>query len=179
MCARLGHRRCSDIILFPSLSFVVLKCSPDAGGKKARGELQRDKRSRSTDDGRVEWESPSTESWNQVFFPVLPRSLPGLVEEDVPRLGVLGDVRGKSVKLLDSLGVNFLPNTQNVALQEAAAHAWGECKRVMHLHNVVVEQQPEAMTLHYGDVMSSVWTTGDTQTNTDSFHCATRVQASH
>lgn len=44
-----------------------------------------------------------------------------------------------------------------------------------HLHNVVIEQQPEAMALHYGDVMSSVWTTEDTQTNSGLFHCATRL----
>lgn len=46
-----------------------------------------------------------------------PRSLPGLVEEDVPRLRVLGDVRGESIKLLNSLGVDFLPDTQKVTLQ--------------------------------------------------------------
>lgn len=57
----------------------------------------------------------------QVFFLVLRggaaggrRSLPGLVEEDVPGLGVLGDVRGESVELLDGLGVDFLPNTHSV-----------------------------------------------------------------
>lgn len=37
-----------------------------------------------------------------------------------------------------------------------------------HLYDVVVEQQPEAVTLHYGDVMSSVRTTEDTRkTNAD------------
>lgn len=109
------------------------------------------------------------------------RSLPGLVEEDVPRLRVLGDVRGKSIKLLDSLGVDFLPDTQHRTLhyrkqqhmRESSPR--GERKRATHLHNVVIEQQPEAMTLHYGDVMSSVWTAEDTQTNTNLFHCATQL----
>lgn len=37
-------RMCSDKPLLPSLSVVLLKCSPDAGDKKARGELERETR---------------------------------------------------------------------------------------------------------------------------------------
>lgn len=37
----LWGRMCSEKPLLPSLSLVLLKCSPDAGDKKARGELER------------------------------------------------------------------------------------------------------------------------------------------
>ena len=37
-----------------------------------------------------------------------PGSVSGLVEQDVSRLGVLGDVRRQTVELLDRLGVDFL-----------------------------------------------------------------------
>lgn len=40
----------------------------------------------------------------------------------------------------------------------------GERLRVTHLHNVIIKQQPEAMTLHDGDVMTSIWPTEETQT---------------
>lgn len=40
--------------------------------------------------------------------------------------------------------------------------------RVTYLHNVIIKQQPEAVTLHYGDVMTSVWTTEHTQTSSES-----------
>lgn len=45
-----------------------------------------------------------------------PVSLPGLVEEDVSWLRVLGDVWGKAVKLLDGLGINFLHNTRKTSI---------------------------------------------------------------
>ena len=32
---------------------------------------------------------------------------------------------------------------------------------VTHLHNVVVKQQPEAVALHDGDVVASVWAAGE------------------
>lgn len=126
----------------------------------------------------------------QVFFLVLRgaavgrRSLPGLVEEDVPGLGVLGDVRGESVELLDGLGVDFLPNTHNTAFRggngQRRVKDGSKVEGATHLDDVVVEQQPEAVTLHDGDVMSSVRTAEDTrgtrgQTPTchfASFHCA-------
>lgn len=59
----------------------------------------------------------------RVLPPLLPHarlrsSLSGLVEEDVPRLRVLGDVGGEAVKLLDGLGVDFL-HRQNRRLDES------------------------------------------------------------
>ena len=39
---------------------------------------------------------------------------------------------------------------------------------VTHLHNVIIKQQPEAMALHYGDVMTSIWATEETETDSDS-----------
>lgn len=36
-----------------------------------------------------------------------------------------------------------------------------------HLHDVIVEQQPEAVALHNGDVMSSVWAAENTETNSE------------
>lgn len=97
------------------------------------------------------------------------QSLPGLVEENVSRLRVLGDVWGKPIKLLDGLGVNFLHNrsetlfTDNTIVKrtnrwvkEHQADINRLRQRVTHLHNVIIKQQPEAMTLHYGDVMTSI-----------------------
>ncbi len=28
-----------------------------------------------------------------------------------------------------------------------------------YLYNVIIKQKPEAMTLHYSDIMTSIWTT--------------------
>lgn len=39
---------------------------------------------------------------------------------------------------------------------------------VTHLHDVIIKQQPEAMALHYGDVMTSIWATEETETDSDS-----------
>lgn len=120
-------------------------------------------------------------------------SLPGLVEEDVSRLWVLGDVWGKPVKLLDCLGVDFLHKTVKTNVQvtagtlrlgwvrEQRAEQHRLSVRVTHLHYIIIKQQPEAMTLHDGDVMSSVRTTENTETNSDSAevrHCVTPVWAS-
>lgn len=111
------------------------------------------------------------------------QSLPGLVEEDVSRLRVLGDVWGKPVKLLDGLGVNFLHKTSETVCKQLFTDAAAAARtddsgntehinkprlRVTHLHNVIIEQQPEAVTLHYGDVMTSVWAAEETHTHTDS-----------
>lgn len=106
-------------------------------------------------------------------------SLPGLVEEDVPWLGVLGDVWGKPVKLLDGLGVNFLykheerwclPGKNN----DIKRKKWDEWRT--HLHDVVIKQQPEAVTLHDGDVMTPIGATEGTNSDcllhtTPTMHC--------
>lgn len=36
---------------------------------------------------------------------------------------------------------------------------------VTHLDNVIIKQQPEAVTLHYGDVMPPIWPTEKTNRN--------------
>ena len=41
-------------------------------------------------------------------------SVSGLVEEDIARLRVLGDLRGESVELLYGLGVDFLEGTDRM-----------------------------------------------------------------
>lgn len=113
------------------------------------------------------------------------QSLPGLVEQDVSRLRVLGDVWGKPVKLLDGLGVDFLHGTSKTRFTDhtnigKSTNRWVKkhradhnrlSQRVTHLHNVIVKQQPEAVTLHYGDVMTSIWATEETQTNSESLPC--------
>lgn len=119
--------------------------------------------------------------------PVLPiqlQSLPGLVEEDVSRLRVLGDVWGKTVKLLDGLRVDFLHDTSkdavnwknkkhtrlqmNKQMSQGTLSTPGLRVSVTHLHDVIIKQQPEAVALHYGDVMTSIWATEETETDSDS-----------
>lgn len=127
----LGRRMCSDKTLFPPpLSAVVLKCSPDAGDeKKARGELERETGEADKQKMAEHGGSPSLHQLRWMENPKSPSparlrpSLSGLVEEDVPRLRVLGDVGGEAVKLLDGLGVDFLPDKQKVRLEQAAAAA--------------------------------------------------------
>lgn len=88
-----------------------------------------------------------------------PASLPRLVEEDVSRLWVLGNIWGKSVELLDGLGVDFLHDTGRRWSEQRAPRRTDKGGGATHLHYVVVEQKPEAVALHYGDVMTSVGAT--------------------
>lgn len=103
--------------LLPFEDLLTLQCNSPWHGMRGAGCAQ---------------PKPLTKLQYHSFFPT--PSVSGLVEEDVPRLRILGDVRRQAVELLNCLGINFL-------------------------HNVVIKQKPEAVALHYGDVVATIWAT--------------------
>lgn len=56
----------------------------------------------------------------------------------------------------------------NKQMSQGTLRTTGLRVSVTHLHDVIIKQQPEAMALHYGDVMTSIWATEETETDSDS-----------
>lgn len=122
-----GHTRL--LRSFDGILVVFLKCLSAAGeeGWGLRGArmipeclAHRDgeqcaTRGRSQECGQAYWHMTQRNSQAGGGFqmggvPDIPLLFSGLVEQDVPRLRVFGNVGGQTVELLDGLGIDFLYN---------------------------------------------------------------------